>query len=59
MKKRDVTVGGLYEARVSGVLATVRINRASVYGGWEATNVATGRAVRIKTAQRLRRPVQP
>ncbi len=54
MKKDDVAIGATYIAKVSGRLATVRIDRESPHGGWEATNAETGRAVRIKSAQRLR-----
>ncbi len=54
MKKNDVEIGGLYIAKVSGHLVQVRIDDASPYGGWHATSIATGRAVRIKSAQRLR-----
>jgi hypothetical protein len=57
MKKAQVTVGGRYVALVSGVLTTVRILRDSPHGGWNAVNEATGRAVFIRSAQRLRRPV--
>jgi hypothetical protein len=56
MKKNDVAIGATYVAKVSGRLATVRIDRESRHGGWEATNAETGRAVRIKSAQRLRYP---
>ncbi len=54
MKKSDVAIGATYIAKVSGRLATVRIDRESPHGGWEATNAETGRSVRIKSAQRLR-----
>ncbi len=57
MKKNDVQIGQTYLAKVSGKLARVRIERESPYGGWDATNVHTGRRVRIKSAQRLRRAV--
>lgn len=57
MKKNDVETGATYVAKVSGKLTRVRIERESPYGGWEATNVDTGRRVRIKSAQRLRRAV--
>jgi len=50
-----VRIGERYIAKVSGKLAVVRIDAESEYGGWDATNVATGRAVRIKSAARLRR----
>ena len=54
MRKNQVEVGRTYVAKVSGRLTAVRIDGESRYGGWNATNVATGRAVRIKSAQRLR-----
>ena len=54
MKKADVHVGGVYMGKVAGRLAKVRLDRESLYGGWEATNLATGRTVRIRTAARLR-----
>jgi hypothetical protein len=57
MKKNDVETGATYVAKVSGKLARVRIERESPYGGWEAVNVDTGRRVRVKSAQRLRRAV--
>ncbi len=57
MKKNNVDIGATYAAKVSGKLARVRIERESPYGGWDATNVDTGRRVRIKSAQRLRRAV--
>lgn len=56
MKKKDVQLGGRYVALVSGQLTIVRILRPSPYGGWEARNERTGRPVRIRSAQRLRRP---
>ena len=59
MKKRDVQVGQTYLAKVSGRLAPVRITRESPYGGWDAVNGKTGRSVRIRSAQRLRRTVAP
>jgi len=54
MKKQEVRLGGIYLAKVSGALTRVRINRQSRYGGWEATNLATNRPVRIRSAARLR-----
>lgn len=54
MRKNEVEIGGTYHAKVSGRVVVVRIDRESPYGGWEATNTATGRAVRIRTAARLR-----
>lgn len=54
MKKSDVEIHGVYVAKVSGQLVTVRVDRESPYGGWNGTNLATGRTVRIRTAARLR-----
>ncbi len=54
MKKNEVQVGASYIAKVSGKLAEVRITNQSRFGGWDAVNVATKKAVRIKSAQRLR-----
>lgn len=54
MKKSEVKVGGVYRAKVSNKVVEVRIDGESQYGGWNATNLATGKAVRIKSAQRLR-----
>lgn len=55
MKKAEVVVGERYAAKVSGALTVVRIDRASPHGGWDATNLETGRKVRIRSAARLRR----
>jgi len=57
MKKDQVFIGRTYLAKVSGQLAQVRIDRENPHGGWDATNLATRRKVRIKCAQRLRRAV--
>ena len=57
MKKAEVQIGNTYIAKVSGVLAKVRITGESPYGGWNGRNLATGREVRIRSAARLRRPV--
>jgi len=54
MKKSEVEVGGTYVAKVSGRLVAVRIDRESPYGGWQATNLKSGRSIRIRTAARLR-----
>ena len=59
MKKLDVQIGGTYAAKVgNGRLGTVRIDRENYYGGWDATNLRTGRAIRVRSAQRLWFPVQ-
>jgi len=54
MKKNEVQIGGTYLAKVSGNLAKVRIDAANQHGGWDATNLATKKGVRVKSAQRLR-----
>lgn len=54
MKKNEVDVGKVYQARVSDKLVDVRIDGENRHGGWDATNLATGKKVRIKSAQRLR-----
>jgi hypothetical protein len=56
MKKAEVKIGNTYIAKVSGVLAKVRITGESPYGGWRGKNLATGREIRIRSAARLRRP---
>ena len=57
MKKNEVTLGGIYQAKVSNKIVDVRIEREHPNGGWEATNLTTGKTVRIKSAQRLRKTV--
>ena len=54
MKKSEVKVGGTYAAKVSGKVVQVRIDAENPHGGWGATNLATQKKVRIKSAQRLR-----
>ena len=53
MKKADVRIGDTYIAKVSNKRTLVRITREADSKGWFATNVATGREVRILTAARL------
>jgi len=55
MKKDDVKIGEKYSVKVSDKLVPVRIDAEHASGkGWVGTNLATGRQVRIKSAQRLR-----
>ncbi len=54
MKKADVKVGATYRAKVSSNVVEVRIDAESPHGGWDGTNLATGKKIRIKAAQRLR-----
>jgi len=57
MKKNEVRIGGIYAAKVSDRITEVRIDGVNPHGGWNATNLATGKKVRIKGAQRLRREI--
>jgi hypothetical protein len=59
MNAREVEIGSIYAVKVSGRIVPVRIERASAGGGWHARNVSTGRGVRIKTAAKLRRKIEP
>ena len=57
MKKAEVEIGATYIVKVSGKLAPVKITGQSPYGGWDGRNLDTRRDIRIRSAQRLRRPV--
>lgn len=60
MKQADVSVGTTYVVKVSGHLVPLRLDRESAYGkGWEGTNLATGRQIRIRSAAKLRRVYKP
>ena len=58
MKKSEVKVGGVYTAKVTNKVVEVRIDGESRHGGWDATNLATGKKVRIQSPQRLRAEVK-
>ena len=55
MKKADVQTGATYLVKVAGNLVTVKITREHDNGGWEGRSVKTGKTIRIKSAQRLRK----
>lgn len=55
MKKTEIEVGKTYAAKVSNRIVPVRIDAVSEWGGWNGTNMNTGRLIRIRGAQRLRR----
>ena len=57
MKKNEIQIGQSYKVKVSGSVAEVRITGENPHGGWDGVNVATNRSVRIKSAQRIRGPV--
>jgi hypothetical protein len=58
MKASDVQVGGSYMAKVSDKVVAVQIIEerwiGNAHQGWKAKNLQTGKAVTIKSAQRLR-----
>jgi DNA polymerase III sliding clamp (beta) subunit (PCNA family) len=53
MQKNHVGIGKTYNATVGGKEVGVRIERKLAGGGWMATNLATRRQVKIKSADRL------
>ena len=55
MKKTDVQAGRTYLVKVAGNLVPVKITREHENGGWEGTSVKTGKTIRIKSPQRLRK----
>jgi uncharacterized Zn finger protein (UPF0148 family) len=57
MKKSEVKLAGVYMAKVTNKLVQVRIDAESRYGGWDGTNLASGKKVRIKSPTRLRAAV--
>ena len=58
MKRDEVQIGKTYTAKVSDKLVPVRIEAENRHGGWDATNLVTGKKVRIKSPQRLRAEVK-
>lgn len=59
MKKNEIHIGGVYKSKVTDRIVEVRIDRENPHGGWDATNLVTGKTIRIKSAQRLREPCPP
>lgn len=53
MKKAEIRIGGKYYANVSGNRCEIQIDAEKPRGGWDATNLATGKKILIKSAQRL------
>jgi hypothetical protein len=53
MKKAEVKIGGKYYANVTGKKVEVQIDSEKSGGGWFATNLATGKKIVIRSAQRL------
>lgn len=59
MLKKQIKIGSVYSAKVSNKICAVRIDSESIYGGWNATNMDTGRNIRIKSATKLRNELNP
>jgi hypothetical protein len=57
MKKSTIKAGEVYQVKVSGKLAQVRIIGGNPHGGWDGINLATKKQVRIKSGARLRKPI--
>jgi len=55
MKKADVQIGATYLVKVASNLVPVKITREHDNGGWEGRSVKTGKTIRIKSPQRLRK----
>ena len=54
MKKDDIKIGTTYTAKITNRVVPVRIDAENPHGGWDATNLATKKKVRIKSAAKLR-----
>jgi hypothetical protein len=55
MKKADVQIGATYLVKVAGNLVPVKIDAEHDNGGWVGTSQKTGKSIRIKSPQRLRK----
>lgn len=58
IKTCNVKLGATYRAKVTNKLADVRIDTVNAAGGWDATNLATQKKIRIKSGRRLRELVE-
>lgn len=58
MLKKEIKVGSTYSAKISNKLARVRLVETA-RGGWNATNLDTGKPCHIKSAAKLRRCLDP
>ena len=67
MKKNEIQQGGVYEAKVSGKLTRVRVDRIMEVFDYKrrpairyrVTNLRTGRKTTFRSAVKFRREVQP
>lgn len=60
MLKKEIKINSHYAIRHSGErnLSVIRIDSESIYGGYNATKLKTGRTIRIKSAAKLRYEVE-
>ena len=58
MTENEIQIGGIYRAKVTNRVVDIRIDCENPNGGWDATNLTTGKTIRIKTARRLLAPSQ-
>jgi len=58
IRKKDVKIGCYYAIKhtssPNGRLIVIKIEGECIYGGWNATNLKTGRLIRIKSNTKLR-----
>lgn len=59
IKKSEVKIGGIYLIRLNQRFVKCRIDSENPRGGWLATNLTTSREIRIRSAAKLRREVEP
>jgi hypothetical protein len=57
MRQQDIKIGGVYTAKITDKVVPVRIDAENPNGGWDGTNLATKKKVRIKSPRKLRREV--
>ncbi len=57
MKTTDVHIGATYLVKVASNLVPVKIDCEHDQGGWEGVIVKTGKTIRIKSPQRLRKRI--
>lgn len=66
MKKSEIKVGQRYQAKVSGKLTTVRVDRIyeqTTFGGkastsYDVTNLTTGRETKFRSAAKFRKAIR-
>ena len=57
MKASQISIGGVYLAKVSNRIVQVRVNSFDMSGprmGYKVTNLTTGRSLRFKSAAKFR-----